>query len=420
MGLTRQLARCAARRAHVLIVEAPGSWMLRAQTEHRLRVRGWCVATSPADADVLAVCGTPGPELNEAIERVWDQMPGPRVRIDLAGPDAVESALHSAGTQLAEVEVHRRDARERAQSPKLNGNDHGENEHHAMDHGEHQHHATNHGEHEHHEHTDHGAMNHGEDEHHEHVDRGAMNHGEQAEMDHSAHQHMHHGGMDMAPAGIALAEGGDDRDGLEMDVLHLRLGPVLRYWPAGLVVRCSLQGDVLTRAEAWIVDREVGAQVPPIGPSTHVAARHCDHVVDLLALAGWPGAAASARSARDALLSEADIGHAARLLDTLHSKLRRSRTLRWSLRDIATLTPEDCDTLALPPALVGDCYDRLLAQVNAARHALTNERSGVSTAATTVVDALPDLVSGLDVAAARLGIASLGIDTASHPGRRDG
>lgn len=362
--------------------------MLRAQTEHRLRVRGWCVATSPADADVLAVCGTPGPELNEAIERVWDQMPGPRVRIDLAGPDAVESALHSAGTQLAEVEVHRRDARKRAQSPKLNGNDHGVHEHHVTNHGEHHHHTMDHGEHQH--------------------------------MDHSAHQHMHHGGMDMAPAGIALAEGGDDRDGLEMDVLHLRLGPVLRYWPAGLVVRCSLQGDVLTRAEAWIVDREVGAQVPPIGPSTHVAARHCDHVVDLLALAGWPGAAASARSARDALLSEADIGHAARLLDTLHSKLRRSRTLRWSLRDIATLTPEDCDTLALPPALVGDCYDRLLAQVNAARHALTNERSGVSTAATTVVDALPDLVSGLDVAAARLGIASLGIDTASHPGRRDG
>ncbi|PJE18585.1 MAG: hypothetical protein CK429_03475 [Mycobacterium sp.] len=405
MGLTRRLARCAARRAHVLLVEAPGFWVVRAQTEHRLRVRGWCVAESPADADVLAICGTPGPELNEAIDRVWDQMPGPRVRVELPDSSAVESALHRAAMQLAEVEVHRRDARERAQSPELNGNDHGEHEHQ-------EHHATNHGEHEHHQHGNHVE--------HEHTEHNARSRGKPEHTDHSAHQHMHHGGMDMAPAGIALAEGGDDRDGLEMDVLHLRLGPVLRYWPAGLVVRCSLQGDVLTQAETWIADREVGDHFPPPGPRAHLAARYCDHVVDLLALAAWPGAAAIARRARDELLGEADAGHAASRLDTLHSKLRRSPTLRWSLRDVASLTPEDCKTLELPTALAGDCYDRLLAQVDMARHALTTGPSGVAAAATGVFDAVPGLVSGLDVGAARLVIASLGIDTTPHPGGRYG
>ena len=77
-------------------------------------------------------------------------------------------------------------------------------------------------------------------------------------MDHGGHG-MDHGGMDhgdmeMSPGGIPLAEGGEDRDGLEMDVLHVRLGPVLPHWPAGLVLRCSLQGDVIAEAQAELVD----------------------------------------------------------------------------------------------------------------------------------------------------------------------
>nr|WP_232004223.1 hypothetical protein [Mycobacterium gordonae] len=330
-------------------------------------------------------------------------------------PEAVQSALHRAAAQLEEVDRHRQDARERAQSAELSGDQHG-----AMDHGEHGHteHGTmNHGEHE---QMDHGAMNHGE---HRHTEYDAMNHGEHEQMDHGAHQHMHHGAMDMAPDGIALAEGGDDRDGLEMDVLHLRLGPVLRYWPAGLAVRCSLQGDVLTQAEVWVVDNDFDYVVLAPEPRNHAAARHCDHVVDLLALAAWPGAAAIARTARDELLSDVDAGRAASLLTTLHRKLRRSRTLHWSLRDIAALTPEDCKTLELPTALAGDCFDRLLAQVDMARHALANsaEPHAVATATNNVLVALPHLVSGLDLGTARLVIASLGIDTAfGHPGGRHG
>ncbi len=61
--------------------------------------------------------------------------------------------------------------------------------------------------------------------------------------------------MEMAPAGISLAGGAEDRDGLEMDVLHLPLGPVLPHWPAGLVVRCVLHGDVVAEVEVDHVGR---------------------------------------------------------------------------------------------------------------------------------------------------------------------
>ncbi|WP_293003946.1 hypothetical protein [Mycobacterium sp.] len=225
--------------------------------------------------------------------------------------------------------------------------------------------------------------------------------------------------MDMAPAGIALAEGGDDRDGLDMDVLHVRLGPVLRYWPAGLVVRCSLQGDVLTEAEAWVVDTASGNRNPAPESRDDAAARQCDHVVDLLALAGLPRAAAIARTARDALLAEPTVAHGRSLLDSLHDRLRGSRLLRWSLRDIASLTAEDCERLELPAALAGDCYDRLLTRVDLARQGLFNPLAlnEFHASSTRAVDVLPHLVSALDLATARLAIASLGIDTAPTDGR---
>lgn len=412
MGVRQLLARYAARRVHVLIVEVPGYWVVRAEAERRVGARGWCAATSPADADVLAVCGLPGPGLSEAIDRVWDQMPGPRVRIDLPEPDAVESALNHAFMHLVDIDMQRNDARERPRSPELSTN------HHSADHGGHHHRdrdGTNHGAHGHLDHTMH-ETHHDHDHHDEHAQHQRMNHDamEHGQMEHGEHQHMDHGDMDMAPAGIALAVGGDDRDGLEMDVLHVRLGPVLCYWPAGLVLHCSLQGDVLTQAEAWVVDSDCGNGSPVPNERHGAAARQCDHLVDVLALAGWERAAGIARAARDALVNEADPDHAGSLLAILQGKLRRSRVLRWSLRDIASLTAEDCNLLGLSTALAGDCYDRLLARVDMACKMLSNtpEPNALHANSTRIVDRLPHLVSGLDLAAARLAVASLGIDTA--------
>lgn len=377
MGMTVALTRAATRRVHVLIVEVRGNWVLRAAVERRVAARGWCAAVSPADADVLAVCGMPGSELGEVVERIWDQLPGPRVRIDITDKESIDSALDRAGAELLDSGRQRDDARDRAQSP---GPDH------TGHHG-----GTAHGG------TDHGG-----------TDRGAM--------DHSGHHGMDHGGMEMAPAGIALAEGGEDRDGLEMDVLHLRLGPVLPHWPAGLVLRCSLQGDVLAEAEAWIVDNdhESGYKAPPEHTELVAAARQCDHVVDLLELSGWWRASVIARRARDLLLGDSDVDRARELLDGLHKMLGKSRLLRWSLRDLAPLTAESLDRHELPAALAGDTYDRLLTRVGQARTLLREPLSSslFELDSTKISDALPAVVRGLDVATARLVVASLGIDTA--------
>lgn len=64
MGVTRLLARLAVRSARVLVVEAPGQWLTRVELEQQMLRRGWGTAWTPADADVLAVCGAPGPELS--------------------------------------------------------------------------------------------------------------------------------------------------------------------------------------------------------------------------------------------------------------------------------------------------------------------------------------------------------------------
>lgn len=384
MGVTALVARWAARRPHVLLVEIPGQWTLRARVERELVTRGWQIASAPAGADVLAVCGTPGLELSAAVERVWEQLPGPRVRTAIVDGGVIGAALDDAVTTLTDIHRHRDDTRQRRQSGV---EDAGGGGHQGMDHD-----GMGHA------HTDHGAMGHA------HTEGDGI---DQAHTDHDGmdHAHMDHGDMDMAPAGIALAQGADDRDGLEMDVLHVRLGPILPHWPAGLVLGCTLHGDVIGKAEASRVDAE---HFPRSNGEASSVARQCDHIVDVLVLAGLPRAAGLARRARDALLAEvADGDQAAALLVTLHDIVRRSRLLRWSLRDLGALSVEELRSQDLPLHWAGDTFDRLL---NRMHHACSG--IGLSPSSADVVDALPAIVTGLDVAAARLVIASLGIDVA--------
>ena len=176
MGVRGAVARAAAGRAHVLLVEVPGRPRLRVEAERVLARRGWVVADSPADADVLLVCGPVEGRLAEAVERTWDGLPGPRARVDLpdgTGEAGLAEALEDARARLLDLRHQDEDAAGRAPAPPEDV---------AADAG------------------------------------------------------------DMAPDGVPLAGNDDaDRDGLEMDVLHLPLGPVLRHWPAGLVLgpRCT-------------------------------------------------------------------------------------------------------------------------------------------------------------------------------------
>ncbi len=351
MGLTSALAELAARTAHVLVVETPGTWRVRVTLERALADRGWVLAGSPADADVLAVCGRPGPELGEAVARLWDQLPGPRVRVDVEVAEAVPDLLAQAAAELSDLRKQRADAGGRALVPELDDDS---------------------------EHDDHG-------DHGDHSDHG----------DH---------GMEMAPGGIPLAEGDQDRDGLEMDVLNVRLGPVLPHWPAGLVLRCTVHGDVIAQASPVLVDQDRPSEAA--STDAERSARRCDAAADLLSLAGWQDAAAQARRVRDRFLAGDDPVRAGNELDRLRRRVGRSRILRWSLRRLRPLSEDDVARLDLPDRVRGDVHDRLLRIIDSA--AATEPADPGEQEA--LLAALPGLVTGLDVAAARLVVASLDLE----------
>ncbi|WP_245909094.1 hypothetical protein [Mycobacterium neglectum] len=428
MDLNRWLAKYAARRAHVFIAEVPGNWVLRAAVQDLIAARAWRQAVSPADADVLAVCGTADDDLLDLIDRIWDQLPGPRARVDILDVSPASPELDRAVGVLIDVKRQRTDARDRVRSPEpIRHHDPGPQGHHMPDSGQgngagHQHvklgggppHGSSHLQHpeESREPADHDAY-----EHHHHDAHGS--HAEQDEhgghdMGHSSHDHMDHGDMNMAPAGIALAQGGEDRDGLEMDELHLRLGPFLAYWPAGLVLRCALQGDVITAAQAQLMGAGHGEQPRSPLANSREAARQADHLVDLLVLAGWPRAAARARRLRERLLNDpVDDSAAQKQVAALATLVRRSRVLRWALRDLAPIAVDDIDQYGLPASLGGDTYDRLLTRLDVVqgliRHEADTPRLHMPWSA--IEHMLPTLVEGLDVATARLVIAGLGIAT---------
>ena len=426
LGLSDALARSASRHAHALVVEVPGSWRTRMAAERNLFARGWRLADSPADADVLVVCGEPGPELAEAIEGVWHQMPGPRVRVDVHAGDEVGARLDEAHTGLLDTDHHRRDAQQRPTASELlaehagpgaeshggHGDmDHGPGDgHEGMDHGGHE--GMDHGGDEGMDHGGHQGMDHGGHEGMDHGGHQGMDHGGHQGMDHGGHEGhegMDHGDMEMSPGGIPLAEGGEDRDGLEMDVLQVRCGPVLPHWPAGLVLRCSLQGDVIVEAQAEIVDGPARQEDEVFGP-----ARGIDNIASLLALAGWDDAAAEARRVRDTALESGD-GAAGSELERLRRRVRRSWTLRWSLRGVRRLSDEDAHARGLPADAVGDTYDRLIGMLDRAVAGVAATAAGDTGSRTNdagrtlSTDHLAHLVMGLDLATARLVLASLDI-----------
>ncbi|MCW2134127.1 hypothetical protein [Arthrobacter sp. VKM Ac-2550] len=455
MGLTETLARLAVRATRILVVEAPGQWQTRVELEQQMLRLGWRPAWTPGDADVLAVCGAPGPELAQLVERLWEQMPGPRVRAAVTSPTAVTPALNDAAALLLDTPAHRTDAQERAQKPQIpavmDHGGHGEMGHHGIDHS-----GMNHGGHDGMDHTSHGGMDQGQPgdedhrtmkhEDHHGTDHSSMNHGGHDGMDHGSHRgmdhgdtdqgqpgdedhhgmnhsgmnhgghgemdHSSHGGMDMAPEGIPLAQGGEDRDGLGVDVLHLPLGPVLPFWPAGLVLHCSLQGDVVVAADAAVVDG--GSHADGIH-SRHsglvpAAAVRCDNLVALLTLIGTQDLAARARSARDALL-HGDPGGARGAVERLHRVVRRSIFVRWSLRGVLPLAPADLERHGLPDRCLGDAYDRVLSLVERVRAEVNGANPGAPVGAERVPwGMVPHLVTGLEIGTVRLAVASLDLD----------
>ncbi len=348
MGVRERLARRAVRGPHALVVETPGWAESRLAVERVLTARSWKAALSPADADVLLVCGVPGADLGAVVERVWAQLPGPRSRADVVAPGDAAAALDEATAALLD------EARQRADAQSRN----------------------------------------------DPVDADS----------------------------IPLAEGGADRDGLGLDVLHVPLGPVLPHWPAGLVLRCALQGDVITQA-AVDVYGAAAHSTPPDPPEResrrNTAVRRCDSAGRLLAVAGWNDAAASAWRTRDALATGAVLADCTPAVDRLARRVWRSVSLRWLLRDLGVV-PVSTTPESETAASSHDVLDRLRVWIDDA-HALVRgdaspgpdrpaERRERTVA---LLDAVPGLVTGLDLAAARLVVASLDVDTAALTAGRE-
>ncbi len=222
------------------------------------------------------------------------------------------------------------------------------------------------------------------------------------------HAGLSHGrdGMEM-PGGLPMADLGEDRDGLMLDRLHVPLGPILPDWPAGLVVRATLQGDVVQEAEAEFLDapsndpfwdREDGE-----GPTGHRAARELDGLARILGVAGWTHAAARAHRLRDGLLGGRGVG--AQVADLLR-RVRRSRTLRWSLRGINAGTVD-----------VAGWVEHRAAAVEAA---LADPRASQPTGAGRVDSAeLARLLVGAELAAVRLIVAAVDPQPASAASAAD-
>jgi hypothetical protein len=351
MGLRQRWVASAVDRAHALVVEVPGWWATRARVERDLARRGWRLALSPADADLLIVCGEPGGQLAETIDRVWDQLPGPRARVAVTGTEAVTAALDEAAMRLADDDHQRADARARPNP----------------------------------------------------IDQQEKNHGD-----------MDHGDMEMAPAGISLAGGDQDRDGLEMDVLHVPLGPVLPHWPAGLVLRCVLHGDVVAKAEVDVLAGSGTPRAPAVATLPALgAAAACDGAARLLAVAGWDDAATTARRARDRVLDgSVDRDRIVEQLERLRSRVARSWSLRWLLRGLGPLDDSALRSRGLPADMRGDVHDRLIGMLARALAELRGEAAGLDTDPQAVLGALPEVVAGLELGAVRLVVASLNPDTA--------
>lgn len=412
-AVVRVLRRMAVRRPHVLLVPVPGATGVRLAAERLLRERGWPLADSPAAADILLVCGQPGRSLADAVDQLWRQVPGPRAQARVASPDQVAAELDRTVRQLAETGAQRRDAVDRPPADTapvdMRSDDMGSDDDAGMD----------------------------------------MGSGDDAGMDMGSGDD---GGMDMGemdrPAGLMMADRGEDRDGLKLDQLHVQLGPVLPDWPAGLVLHVVLQGDVIQQAELDLGPVEQTAAGEPfwdrpllatgsVGRDLarrRTAAAHLDSAHRLLAVAGWEDASSTAALLRDELLDDELLDdQVGQRVARFARRVGRSRTLRWSTRGLGVLSGDDAMAAGIGgPALraAGDVHDRLtrwlseaagaLQRTDAEDHPGEGSRGQLRPDGATPVDrapsravteVIPSLVTGLDIAGARLVIASLDPDT---------
>jgi hypothetical protein len=448
MDLTGLALRAGAARPRVLLATVPGGTAARLQAERLARLRDWPLAETPAQADLLLVVGQDSSCLESAVNRLWQDMPAPRARVHASGAGDVEAALEAGQTQLSSLVVQHQHVE--APPETARNDEHGRPHHQESPGGPHHddedaepsrggEHGDGQGDHHHGvDASDGGGRSHGG-----HNDERSENQG-----DHGGHEgHEGHGGGEMEmPGGLPMAEQGEDRDGLMLDRLHVPLGPLLADWPAGLTIKLTVQGDVIQEAdveqvtpsgstvssfwaEPWLRAAE-GEPVRMGEAARRRAAAHLDSLARLLSVAGWPAEATAGRRLRDDLLDGAPGEAIASRLDRFARRVGRSRTLAWLTRGIGSMSAEEAqETGVSGPAARADGdvtarYRQWLADVRrdvgrleepALLRPLVDESprgrwksDGPPSAA--LIALLPRLLTGAELAAARLIVASLDPD----------
>lgn len=420
------------------LVAGVGGMDARLETERVLRLRGWKPALSPGEANMLIVCAPPHHGLDEVIGRLWDQIPSPRSRTQVSTATGATGLLDAAAATLVDVTHQRQDAAGRT-TASFRGTEHHPGgdpaQHDVPGAGGHSDHDGHHGGHD-------AAGRHQRPAGHdmaEHLGTGMSGHvghdlsgdaGHDTHAGHGAHAGHDMGGMDM-PGGIAMAERGGDRDGLKLDRLHVPLGPALPDWPVGLVLRLTLQGDVIQEADVGLFTG--GGGVEPWGIAQHTGdalgellvgpdpVARLDSLQRLLFVAGWPAAAMTARRLRDDLRIGVLTSVVRRDYERWSRRVRRSRLLRWSTDGVGVLGED------VAAALRGDAtarWTRWLDDLDSAFASpeVDGQVSGGDGAGTTriAVDVLGGLLVGQEFAAARLIVASLDPDIETLVASRDG
>jgi hypothetical protein len=243
-----------------------------------------------------------------------------------------------------------------------------------------------------------------------------------------------------SPAGLAMAQQAPDRDGLRLDSLHVPLGPVLPDWPAGLRVMLTLQGDVVQSAgtgvlggvgggrfwdEPWLA-AAAGQPVTKGMAARRRAAAHLDSLGRFLGVAGWRAEADRARGLRDALLAGRPAAELVPRFERFSRRVGRSRSLGWMTQGFGVIDEPMVARHGLTGPVArrpGDVATRVagwlaetgesLAQME--DHAPLADREGprgpVGRApSAALLAALPSLLEGTELGAARLILASLDPD----------
>lgn len=453
MDVTALALRAAAARPRVLLVTLPGGTAARLEAEHVLRLRDWPLADTPAQADVLLVAGPDCPDLRPAVNRLWRDLPAPRARVHAPGASDVEAALGNGQARISSPA----DQRAQAEAPAgatQRGDDGGPYRQKPRGGGYHGDTGGSHDEHEdgngHHpdtrtRHEDSQADP--QEEHHEAHDGGGS--GGDTVQGHGGHEgHGGHGGGETEmPGGLPTAGLGEDRDGLTLDQLHVPLGPLLADWPTGLTIRMTLQGDVVQEAEVeelsrpatmgreafWVQPwlRAAAGEPVSVGEAARRrAAAHLDSLARLLSVAGWPAEAIAARRLRDDLLDGAPAAALTPRLERFARRVSRSRTLSWMTRGIGWVSVEEAREAGVsgPAARAGgdvtDRYRQWLADIHRdvgrleepsqLRPAVEEGSRGRwredDPPSAALIALLPGLLTGAELAAARLIVASLDPD----------